>query len=143
MRAFGGHEKGTSQKNLLGSLLIDCTHTRGCAQLCVIVENTDMDRIAMLNEVLAQDPKNVFARYGLAMEYSNSGQMKQAIEEFHKLLSAHPDYAAGYFMAAQTLAKSDQRDDAIKMLQQGIAAAQRKGDSHAQAEMQAMLDEMV
>ena len=102
-----------------------------------------MDRIAMLTEALAQDPNNVFARYGLAMEYSNSGQMKQAIEEFHKLLSAHPDYAAGYFMAAQTLAKCEQRDDAIKMLQQGIAAAQRKGDSYAQSEMQAMLDEMV
>jgi predicted Zn-dependent protease len=136
-------KKGHAKKNLLGSLLIDCTHTRGCAHLCVIVENIDMDRIAMLNEVLAQDPNNVFARYGLAMEYSNSGQMKQAINEFHKLISAHPDYAAGYFMAAQTLVKSDQRDDAIKMLQQGIAAAQRKGDSHAQSEMQAMLDEMV
>jgi len=136
-------KKGQAKKYLLGSLLIDCTHTRGCAQLCVIVENRDMDRIAMLNEVLAQDPNNVFARYGLAMEYSNSGQMKHAIEEFHKLLSAHPDYTAGYFMAAQTLAKSDQRDDAIKMLQQGIAAAQRKGDSHAQSEMQAMLDELV
>jgi predicted Zn-dependent protease len=101
-----------------------------------------MDRIAMLSEVLSQDPNNVFARYSLAMEYSNSGQLNQAIEEFEKLLAAHPDYAAGYFMA-QTLVKSDQRDDAIKMLQQGIAAAQRKGDSHAQSEMQAMLDEMV
>jgi hypothetical protein len=39
--------------------------------------------------------------------------------------------------------KTDQREDAIKMLQQGIAAAQRKGDSHAQSEMQAMLDEIV
>jgi predicted Zn-dependent protease len=102
-----------------------------------------MDRIAMLSEVLAQDPNNVFARYGLAMEYSNSGRMKEAIEEFHKLLSAHPDYAAGYFMAAQTLVKADRREDAIRMLQQGIAAAQRKGDAHAQSEMQAMLDEMV
>jgi cytochrome c-type biogenesis protein CcmH/NrfG len=102
-----------------------------------------MDRIAMLSEVLAQDPNNVFARYGLAMEYSNSGQMQQAIEEFHKLLSAHPDYAAGYFMAAQTLAKYDRQNDAIKMLREGIAAAERKGDTHAQHEMQAMLDELV
>src|SRR3954451_24573104 len=127
---LGRHEKRTSQKISLESLLIDCTHTAGCGQLCAIVENTYMDRIAMLTDVLAHDPNNVFARYGLAMEYSNSGQMKEAIEEFHKLLSAHPDYAAGYFMAAQTLAKSDQRDDSIKMLQHGIAAAQRKGDTH-------------
>jgi tetratricopeptide (TPR) repeat protein len=143
IRTFGGHEKGTNQKRLLAIFADRLYSHRGCAQLCVIVENTHMDRIAMLTEALAQDPNNVFARYGLAMEYSNSGQMKQAVEEFQKLLAAHPDYAAGYFMAAQTLAKSDQRDDAIKMLQQGIAAAQRKGDSHAQSEMQAMLDEMV
>jgi len=136
-------KKGQAKKESPWIFADDCTHTGGCAQLCVIVENTDMDRIAMLSEVLSQDPNNVFARYGLAMEYSNSGQMNEAIEEFHKLLSAHPDYAAGYFMAAQTLVKTDQREDAIKMLQQGIAAAQRKGDSHAQSEMQAMLDEMV
>jgi predicted Zn-dependent protease len=138
-----GMKKGQTKKTLLAIFADRLYSHPGCAQLCVIVENTHMDRIAMLTEVLAQDPNNVFARYGLAMEYSNSGQMKQAIEEFHKLLSAHPDYAAGYFMAAQTLVKCEQRDAAIKMLQQGIAAAQRKGDSHAQSEMQAMLDEML
>ena len=102
-----------------------------------------MSRIQALTEMLSQDPANAFARYGLAIEYSNTGQLDQAIEEFQKLLSAHPDYTAGYFMAAQTLAKCDRRDDAIKMLQEGIATAERKGDAHAQSEMQAMLDEMV
>lgn len=102
-----------------------------------------MSRIKSLTDVLAHDPANAFARYGLAIEYSNSGQLEQAIEEFQKLLSAHPDYTAGYFMAAQTLAKCDRRDDAVKRLREGIAVAQRKGDAHAQSEMQAMLDEMV
>jgi predicted Zn-dependent protease len=101
-----------------------------------------MDRIAMLSELLRQDPNNAFARYGLAMEYSNSGQLEQALDEFHKLLSANPDYAVGYFMAAQTLMKCDRTEEARKMLQDGIAAAQRKGDGHAQSEMQAMLDEI-
>lgn len=101
-----------------------------------------MDRIAMLSEVLGQDPNNAFARYGLAMEYSNSGQLEQALDEFHKLLSANPDYTAGYFMAAQTLMKCERPEEARKMLQDGIVTAQRKGDGHAQSEMQAMLDEI-
>jgi predicted Zn-dependent protease len=101
-----------------------------------------MERIAMLNEILSQDPNNAFARYGLAMEYSNSGNVEQAIEEFKKLLSANPDYPAGYFMAAQTLMKSDRRDEARTMLENGIIAAQRKGDSHAASEMQGMLAEI-
>jgi predicted Zn-dependent protease len=101
-----------------------------------------MDRIAMLSQMLAQDPNNSFARYGLAMEYSNSGQLEQAIEEFRKLLSAKPDYTAGYFMAAQTLVKAERLEEARKMLHDGIATAERKGDAHAQSEMQSMLDEI-
>ena len=54
-----------------------------------------MDRIAMLTEILAENPNDAFARYGLAMEYSNQGQIEQAMEEFGKLLSTHPDYTAG------------------------------------------------
>lgn len=101
-----------------------------------------MDRISTLSEILVQDPSNAFARYGLAMEYANAGQHERALVEFEKLLSANPDYAAGYFMAAQTLVKAGRTDDAKEMLVNGIAAAQRKGDSHAQSEMQGMLDEL-
>src|SRR6185312_9036066 len=74
-----------------------------------------MSRIEALTEMLAHDPANAFARYGLAIEYSNSGQLDLAIVEFQKLLAAHPDYTAGYFMAAQTLAKCDRQDDAVRM----------------------------
>ena len=101
-----------------------------------------MDRISSLNEILSQDPNNVLARYGLAVEFANSGQAEQALAEFGKLLSANPDYAAGYFMAAQTLVKAVRIDEAKTMLQNGIAAAQRKGDSHAASEMQGMLEEL-
>ncbi|HEX6803955.1 MAG TPA: tetratricopeptide repeat protein [Terriglobales bacterium] len=101
-----------------------------------------MSREETLKEILSQDPNNAFARYGLAMEYANSGQLDQALNEFRALLSSNPDYAAGYFMAAQTLAKANRADEAREMLQNGIAAAVRKGDSHAQSEMQAMLEEL-
>jgi predicted Zn-dependent protease len=101
-----------------------------------------MSREESLKEILSQDPNNAFARYGLAMEYANSGQLDQALSEFRALLSSNPDYAAGYFMAAQTLAKTNRADEAREMLQNGIAAAVRKGDSHAQSEMQAMLEEL-
>ena|SRR5215472_619716 len=101
-----------------------------------------MDRISALTELLSHDPNNAFARYGLAMEYSNAGRLEAALQEFSKLLRAHSDYTAGYFMAAQTLVKAGRNEEAKKMLQEGIASAQRKGDGHAQSEMQAMLDEL-
>jgi predicted Zn-dependent protease len=101
-----------------------------------------MDRVALLTEVLSQNPADAFARYGLAMEYSKSGEVERALEEFGKLLATHPDYTAGYFMAAQTLAKAERVDEARKMLTDGIASARKAGNGHAQAEMEAMLSEL-
>jgi predicted Zn-dependent protease len=101
-----------------------------------------MDRIALLNEVLSQNPSDAFARYGLALEYSNSGEVERALEEFGRLLATHPDYTAGYFMAAQTLAKAERTEEARKMLVNGIASAKKTGNGHAQSEMEGMLAEL-
>jgi predicted Zn-dependent protease len=101
-----------------------------------------MDRMIALTEVLTQNPNDAFARYGLAMEYAKAGEVDHALEEFGKLLSAHPDYTAGYFMAAQTLVKADRTDEAKKMLIEGITAARRTGNQHAQSEMTTMLEEL-
>ena len=99
-----------------------------------------MDRIAMLTEILAANPTDAFARYGLAMEYSNAGQTDQALQEFKALLEHNPDYTPAYFMAAQTLEKAARVDDAKRMLVDGISSARRTGNAHAQSEMTAMLE---
>jgi len=75
-----------------------------------------MDRTTTLEEILAQDPNNILARYGLAMEYANSGQTDRALETFRALLSSNPDYPAAYFMSAQTLVKANRVEEARKML---------------------------
>lgn|SRR5262249_25519419 len=101
-----------------------------------------MDRIAMLNEVLSQNPNDAFARYGLAMEFSKAGDIQRALSEFTKLLDANPDYAPAYFMAAQTLARAERVGEAKQMLSDGIACAKRTGNAHAESEMQAMFDDL-
>lgn len=101
-----------------------------------------MDKIAMLNEILAQNPADAFARYGLAMEYAGRGETDTALAEFARLVQQHPDYSAGYFMAAQTLSKAGRNGEAKVQLAEGIAAAKRTGNSHAEHEMQAMLDDL-
>jgi predicted Zn-dependent protease len=98
-----------------------------------------MDKIAMLTQILEQNPGDAFARYGLAMEHANQGHTDAALIEFDRLLATHPDYTAGYFMAAQTLVKAGRTEDARTRLHQGIASAQRTGNQHARNEMEAML----
>jgi predicted Zn-dependent protease len=101
-----------------------------------------MDKIAMLTQILTQNPGDAFARYGLAMEYANQGLTDASLAEFDRLLSTHPDYTAGYFMAAQTLVKAARTDEAKARLAQGIASAQRTGNAHALGEMQGLLEEL-
>jgi len=103
---------------------------------------TEMSRLEMLTQFLEQNPNDAFARYGLAMEYSNQGQVDTALQQFHKLLELHPDYTNGYFMAAQALAKVERFDEAKALLQKGIESARSAGNQHALSEMTAMLDEL-
>jgi tetratricopeptide (TPR) repeat protein len=100
------------------------------------------NRLAMLTQFLEQNPNDAFARYGLAMEHSRLGQTETALEQFNRLLQLHPDYTNGYFMAAQTLERAGRTSEAKKMLENGIAAAQRTGNRHALSEMSGMLEEL-
>jgi predicted Zn-dependent protease len=101
-----------------------------------------MDRIAMLTEILLANPEDTFARYGLALEYSKVGRIDEALAEFKTLLAKNPDYTPGYFMAAQTLAGASRIDEAKRMLLDGIVAARREANTHAQSEMMAMMEEL-
>jgi tetratricopeptide (TPR) repeat protein len=101
-----------------------------------------MDRLQMLKDLIAQDPNNQLARYGLGMEYSGKGDVDSAVAEFRKLVEINPDYANAYFMGAQALAKAQRADEAKQLLRQGITAAARTGNRHAQNEMQGFLDEL-
>jgi predicted Zn-dependent protease len=101
-----------------------------------------MDKIAGLKEIVELDPKNSFARYGLAMELANRGETAEALAEFDTLLLNDTDYTPGYFMAAQTLASTGRIQEARNRLKAGIECAARSGNSHAVSEMQAMLEEL-
>ena len=99
-------------------------------------------RLDLLKNLVAQNPTDSFARYGLAMEYSKAGDIEHALAEFKILLEKNPDYTPGYFMAAQTLASAERVEEAKRMLVDGISSARRTGNQHAQSEMTAMLEDL-
>jgi Tfp pilus assembly protein PilF len=101
-----------------------------------------MDKLAALNEILQLDPTNAFARYGLAMEHIAQGHPEAALAEFTNCIAHNPDYAPAYQMSAQTLVTLGRIDAALERLHAGIAAANRAGNQHALAEMEAMREEL-
>ena len=94
----------------------------------------------MLKEILAENPNDAFARYGLAMEYANSGDTSTALAEYQKIVDLNPEYVPAYQMAGQLLMNLGRDQDARTWFEKGIAAARRTGNQHAISEMQGMLD---
>ncbi len=101
-----------------------------------------MDKIAALTEILAMNPSDSFARYGLAMEHLNQGNTDAALKEFATTTEHNPDYVPAYQMSGQTLAKLNRVEDAKARLRNGLEAARRTSNQHAASEMQALLDEL-
>jgi len=94
----------------------------------------------VLKTMLAQNPADAFARYGLAMELVKSGQLENAVAEFNSLLEHNPDYAAAYFHGGQVLEKLGDVEQARALYEKGIQVTGRTGDQHTRSELQAALD---
>ena len=90
-----------------------------------------------MKQLLEQNPSSAFARYGLAMEYVNSGALEEAVNEFKAILAGDPGYSAAYFHGGQTLEKLGRLEEAREFYRRGAAVTH---DSHARAELQAALD---
>jgi len=99
-------------------------------------------RLEILKSMVEQNPADTFARYGLAMEYRNAGDLKAAMAEFRALIAAQPDYSAAYYHGGQTLERLGLSAEARELYLRGIDATTRKGDLHTRDEIQAALDLM-
>jgi tetratricopeptide (TPR) repeat protein len=95
------------------------------------------NRTDILKQMLAADPANSFARYGLAMEHIKDGNLDIAVQEFERLLERDPNYSAGYFHGGQTLEKLGRLEEARDFYRRGLAVTR---DPHARGELQAALD---
>jgi len=97
-------------------------------------------RLEILKQMVAERPGDSFLRYGLAMEYRNTGDLAAALAEFNALMAADPDYAASYFHAGQTLEQLGKLEEARDVYRRGIEVTARKGDQHARSELEGALD---
>ena len=92
--------------------------------------------------MLAEDPDDAFLRYGLGMEHASSGDDAACVEVLRDLIGrtdANP-YIPAFLQAGQALVRLDRIEEASDVLRKGVDAARRGGDTHAQGEMQGLLD---
>jgi tetratricopeptide (TPR) repeat protein len=98
------------------------------------------NRLDLLKNLVAQNPGDSFARYGLAMAYAGAGDHGQAVEEYRKLIDLNPKYVAAYYHAGQALEKLGRISEARDLYRRGIAISTETGDEHTRGELEAVLD---
>ena len=100
-------------------------------------------RRQMLEQSLAEDPGDTFLRYGLAMQCLREGDVEEGRSRLHALIADHPeDQIAAYQQLGQSYAEAGEPDAARAILGTGIAKARARGDGHAAAEMEQVLDSL-
>ena len=95
--------------------------------------------IDKLEQLLAGGMDNALLRYGLGNEYLKAGQFDRAIEHFRKTVDHDPNYSAAWKQLGKALTSAGRNDDAIHVYENGIRAAEQKGDLQAAKEMTVFL----
>ena len=98
------------------------------------------NRLEILKAMVDQNPADNFARYGLAMELANSGNLEEAVREYRALLQNEESYAAAYYHGGQALEKLGRLEEARGMYEKGIEITTRSGDLKTRNELQAAID---
>ncbi len=95
-----------------------------------------------LEQLLADDPTDVFLIYAVAMAFASEGDTAEAIDKLATLVEAQPDYVPAWFQRGQLLAGASRVQEACEVLTEGIGVARRVGDAHAEGEMTEFLESL-
>ncbi len=96
-------------------------------------------RIEQYRAFLEKDPGNSFARYVIAQEYLKLDDVAGAVTAFNELITHDADYVAAYYHGGKANERLDDMAAARSLYENGIAVAERIGDSHARAELEEAL----
>ena len=96
-------------------------------------------RLDQLFKMLEKQPQDTFLLYGIGMEYRKLKAAEKAIEYFDRVLGVDSAYCYAYFQKGQVYEQMGRNDQARGSYYQGIAAARKAGDAHAQGELEAAL----
>ena len=97
-------------------------------------------RLTQLERMLEKSPDDTFLLYGIGMEYKTAGDTDRAIEYFNRVVQLDPGYCYAYHQRGLACEIAGDLEAARQAYREGVAAAAKKGDAHAQGEIQAALD---
>jgi tetratricopeptide (TPR) repeat protein len=91
--------------------------------------------IPQLEKLLGTPRDGPLLRYSLGLEYAKAGNHDKAVEYLRNAVERDALYSAAWKALGKSLSELQRKDEALAAYEQGIAAAQQKGDRQAEKEM--------
>jgi Tfp pilus assembly protein PilF len=101
-----------------------------------------MNRIARIQEMLQSNPKDLFLRHALALEWIKIGNDVEAKELFEAILTEDPTYIGSYYHLAKLLERVGETASAIQWYEKGMEAAKAAKDQHSYNELQSAYEDL-
>lgn len=92
-----------------------------------------------LEKMLAKGVDNALLRFGLGKGHLDAGNAALAVEHLQRCVEFDPHYSAAWKLLGKALQAEGDPEAARQAWQQGISAAQAKGDKQAEKEMTVFL----
>ena len=100
------------------------------------------DKIDTFREMVARQPENPLARFGLANELLKVGAWADAVVQLQEYLARYDDEGNGWGRLAEARVALGDREGAREALAQGVAAAYRFGHGGMAQELEARREEL-
>ncbi len=86
------------------------------------------ERIAQFQKMANDDPDNELGHYRLGQLLMEAGQFDEAVASFRRTLELSPQFSKVFQLLGSCLIQMNRRDDAVKVLRDGFAMADERGD---------------
>jgi Fe-S cluster biosynthesis and repair protein YggX len=100
------------------------------------------DRIAQFRKMAADDPDNELGHYRLGQLLMEDKQFAEAARSFRRTLELSPQFSKVFHLLALCLLNDSKREEAARVLREGFAVADERGDNMPRDEMARMLVEL-
>lgn len=95
-------------------------------------------RIEPLKKVLAIDPQDEVAWFGLGKAYMEDSNWTEAVTALQGCIKVKPTYSAAFYALAQSLLKMKRYDECRQVSEEGIAVSTKNGDAMVTKNLEAL-----
>jgi|688.fasta_scaffold03101_18 cytochrome c-type biogenesis protein CcmH/NrfG len=105
------------------------------------MKNPSLERIALLEDLLAKDPTDPFPAYALAIEYRASGDLRKAMQLWRKGIQQFPDYLPAYYPLIAALIEENHLKEAADLARIGVELALQQRNLKTASEIKSLLEQ--